>query len=422
MKKRTYRKIPVKKVRVETLLASLGGTDVVFAIDVAKKDMVASLVSRNGRVLVHVCWRNPDENGLVLELLRELGAAGVGVEAVMEASGSYGDVLRYQLQRESIPVFRVSGKRTHDAAEVYDGVPSLHDAKSAAIIAKLHLDGASALWLETPIERRELQAAIGTMEMYQDHEQRLVHMLEAWLARHWPEVTEHLELTSATLLALVARIGGPVDVAERREGARNLMRGISHRLLSEEKIEAVIECAATSAGVPLVKQERRALQELAAEAHRALLAFKKAKARVESMSLELEPARLLGAEIGKATAAVLVADVGDPRDFGSVRAYIKAFGLNLKEKSSGKLKGHLSITKRGPARARKYLWLAVLRWVEKDLIARAWYEKKIARDGGKRAKGVIALMRKYTKALFHLVRGAPMQSSKLFDTSRLALT
>jgi hypothetical protein len=59
--------------------------------------------------------------------------------------------------------------------------------------------------------------------------------------------------------------------------------------------------------------------------------------------------------------------------------------------------------------------------VDKDRIARAWYEKKFARDGGKRAKGVIALMRKYAKALFHLARGAPMQSAKLFDTSRLAL-
>jgi hypothetical protein len=64
----------------------------------------------------------------------------------------------------------------------------------------------------------------------------------------------------------------------------------------------------------------------------------------------------------------------------------------------------------------------VQRWVKKDPIARAWYERKSARDGGLRAKASAALMRKYVQALFHLARGAPFESARLFDTSRLALT
>lgn len=83
---------------------------------------------------------------LAAELLSGLRRAGLLIEAVMESSGTYGDVLRHQLLEHGVPVFRVSGKRTHDAAEVYDGVPSLHDAKSAAIIAKPHIDGISAPW------------------------------------------------------------------------------------------------------------------------------------------------------------------------------------------------------------------------------------------------------------------------------------
>jgi transposase len=74
---------------------------------------------------------------------------------------------------------------------------------------------------------------------------------------------------------------------------------------------------------------------------------------------------------GKATAAVLIADVGDPRDYPSTRAYLKGYGLNLKKKSGGKQKGQLSITKRGPGRARQYLWPAVFRWLQKDAVARA---------------------------------------------------
>jgi transposase len=340
----------------------------------------------------------------------------------MESSGSYGDILRHQLERAGVPVFQVSGKRTHDAAEVHDGVPSLHDAKSAAIIARLHLDGASKRWVEPTFERRQLMAAIATMDLFQGQEQRLVHKLEALLARHWPELPELIELTSATLMALLARVGGPAEVASAPERARQVMHGISHGLLKPEKMEAVIRSAQTTVGVELLAEERAALSTVASEAHRALLAFKKAKARVEELSQESEVARLLAPEVGKATAAVLLADVGDPREFGSTRAYVKAYGLNLKERSSGTKRGQLSITKRGSGRARKYLWLAVHRWVKKDANAWAWYEKKIARDGGLRAKAIAALMRKYAQALFHLARGAPFDSARLFDTSRLALT
>lgn len=345
VKKRIYRKIPVKRVVLERLISALTGRRVVFAIDVAKTDMVASFVEEDRGVVLTVSWQHPGENGAVLELLRGVRAAGMTVEAAMESSGTYGDILRQQLVREGVPVFRVSGKRTHDAAEVYDGVPSLHDAKSAAIIAKLHLDGASRRWLETAVERRELIAAIGTMDLYQEQEQRLVHKLEALLARHWPELPKLLELTSATLMALLGRLGAPAEVAERLEEARRLMHGMSHGLMSAEKIEAVLQSAQTTVGIEMVAEERAALKVVASEAHRALKEFKKAKGRVEELSLENEAAQCLAPEVGKATAAVLVADVGDPREFGSTRAYLKAFGMNLKEKSSGKKQGQLHITK-----------------------------------------------------------------------------
>jgi transposase len=421
MKKRTYRKIAVKEVDARVLAAEVGVGRVVFAIDVAKVDMVAAVVAGDGRVLRTVCWKNPVENGLVLALLEGLSAAGLSVEAVMESSGTYGDVLRQQLIEHGVPVFRVSGKRTHDAAEVYDGVPSLHDAKSAAIIAKLHVDGASAPWGPLSEEKRELKAAIATMDLYRAQHQRLIHSLESSLARHWPELTQHLELSSATLVALLAPIGGPREVTAASEAARRLLHGLSHGLMSGETVEAVMQSAASSVGVRLLAQERVALMTLAAEAHRALKEFKKAKGVVERLSTS-GAAQRLAATTGKTTAAVLVADVGDPLDYPSTRAYLKAYGLNLKEKSSGKQKGQLSITKRGPSRARQYLWLAVVRWIQKDVVAKAWYEQKIKRDGGRRARGVTALMRKYAQALFHVARGVALDSRKLFDVSRLRLT
>jgi hypothetical protein len=102
---------------------------------------------------------------------------------------------------------------------VFDGVPSLHDAKSAAILAKLHAEGLSSLWTQDHGDRRQLAAAIAIMDLHQERYLQLVHRLESWLARHWPESTSIFDLTSAALLALLARIGPPAEVAKQRKAS-----------------------------------------------------------------------------------------------------------------------------------------------------------------------------------------------------------
>jgi transposase len=392
----------------------------VLAVDVAKVDMVAAFADGRGEVVRTVAWKNPDENPELLVLVRTLQGLGYLVEAVMESSGTYGDVLRYQLEAMGVPVFRVSGKRTHDASEVYDGVPSLHDAKCAAILAKLHVDGISARWLPATDDKRSLRAAVDLMDLHQERYLQLVHRLESWLARHWPELTALLDLTTATLLALLGRIGGPRDVAADPEAARRLMRGMSHGLMDQRKIDQVIESASRSAGVPLLDRERDTLMAIAEEAGRSLRAFTSAKTALEKLSLQTYAQRM-APTVGKTTAAIMATFVGDPALFPAAAAYLKACGLNLKEKSSGKLKGHLKITKRGPGRVRQYLWLAACRWIRTDKAARTWFERKVARDAGKKSKALVALMRKLALALFHVGRGDPYDAARLFDLKRLGL-
>jgi transposase len=420
MKKRSYRKISINQFQPDMVMKVVPKGKLVFAVDVAKVDMVAAFADERGQAVAFIAWKNPAENAQVLAVLGGLRGAGYEIEAVMESSGTYGDVLRHQLVEAGMPVFRVGGKRTHDAKEIYDGVPSLHDAKCAAILAKLHVDGISTLWPVAPVEKRNLRAAVDLMDLYQERYLQLVHRLESWLARHWPELPEMLELTSATLLALVGRIGGPAEVVASPAKARTLMRGMSHQLMEPAKIERVIESASRSAGVPMLDLERETLMAIADEAQRSLRAFTSAKTSLEKLSLQTHAQRMAPA-VGKTTAAVFATFVGDPTLFPSAAAYVKAFGMNLKEKSSGKFQGRLKITKRGSGRARQYLWLAVCRWVRKDPVARAWYEKKIARDAGKKAKAIVALMRKLAGALYHIGRGDPYDAAKLFAINNLEI-
>lgn len=94
---------------------------------------------------------------------------------------------------------------------------------------------------------------------------------------------------------------------------------------------------------------------------------------------------------------------------------------SAREEGSGKKHGQLHLTKRGSSKARRYLWLAALRMLIDDDVVRAWYRKKVARDGGKKKKAVTAVMRKLAKALYVVARGEPFDSTKLFDVTRLEL-
>jgi transposase len=418
MKKRIYRKMPVNDFQPESILPAELGGKLVFAVDVAKVDMVAAIATVDGRVLHTVCWKAPDQNPTVLGILRGFRAAGVPVEVVMEPSGTYGDVLRHQLEQDAFPVFMVSGKRTHDAKEIFDGVPSLHDAKAAAIIARLHADGLSTKLRDEGPDRRQLRAALAIMDLHQERYLQLVHRLESWLARYWPELPTLLQLTSSSLMALLARIGGPADVAAQPEQATKLLLGISHRLVADDKVAAVMASARSSVGVPLVGLERDALMAIAEDAYRAHRAFATTKTQVDRLVVGTKAATLAPV-VGHTTAGAIYAEVGDAESYPSARAFLKAMGLNLKEKSSGTVQGQLKITKRGPSRVRQLLWLAVFRWIQSDPIANAWYQRKKQRDGGRASRAAVALMRKLAKALYHVGRGATFDSRKLFDTSRL---
>jgi hypothetical protein len=87
-------------------------------------------------------------------------------------------------------------------------------------------------------------------------------------------------------------------------------------------------------------------------------------------------------------------------------------GLNLKERSSGRWKGHLKITKRGSSQARRWLYFAGLRYCRDPWLA-GWYQKKKSRGEGYAMRTVVALMRKLSLALYYVGRGSVFDVRKL---------
>ena len=422
-KRKPYRISHVNTFRWQDVVDDVEDQIVTIGIDVAKEKMVAAVVDGGEAVLKTVGWSHPVETERFVEFLQALERSASSIDVVMEPSGVYGDALRWQLWVAGFRVHRVSPKKSNDADEIYDGVPSSHDAKCAGIVAWLHLRGKSDEWPVASEEGRRLKAALWVLEVHAKQFRQNRNRLEAITARHWPELSLILDLDSATLLELLSAFGGPQQVAAEPQGARALMRKVGGSALEQSKIEAVIESAAATVGLPPIDEETELAKAIAQEARRNQKAARAARKRVETLAQAGPSTQRMQAVIGKTTAAVVFAAAGDPALYESPQALVKSLGLNLKERSSGKKQNRaLHITKRGSGTARMFLYMAALRLIKNDRVVRAWYARKVARDGGRaKIKAVVAVVRKLTLALWHVARGATFDARLLFDVRRLDL-
>jgi transposase len=301
-------------------------------------------------------------------------------------------------------------------------VPSSHDAKSAAIVAKLHLDGLTSPWVPKTVHERDIAAAFETVELYKSDLQPYVSRLEAKLARYWPEITGYVSLTSATLLTLLETFGSPQNIASNSKQAHQMMAKIAGHFLSVDKQEAIIRSAAQTIGVSMLKSECKVVQGLAAEMQRLRRLISKAEVELKKATQDDQPVSHIGKVVGVISASAIFVLLGDPAQYETAKAYAKAFGLNLVIHQSGKHIGELKISKRGPGRARHYLYYATLRLIQQNALFKAWYSKKIRRLGEKmKGKAIVALMRKLAQSLWHVGRGSTFDSSKLLDARRLKL-
>jgi transposase len=401
MRNRAYRSTAVKQVQVLEVLNRLAEGPVWVGVDVGKLTVLA--VVRDSAGHFERPWKAeiPSEMRELVRCLQEL-AKQRSLVVAMESTGTYGDALRQALTDAGLPVRRVSGKAASDYAEVFDGVPSAHDGKDAAVVAELAAIGKSASWpLEPSTPRQaEMSVEVTWLDTQQSILQLWLGRLEALLARHWPEATRLLGLTSVTLQRALVEYGGPAALAADNEAANRLARW-GGRFLKPEKIEAVLESARQTVGVRVDEPtstliKRCAKQTLAAEAE-----IRKAKRRLEAF-VEQDPRLAAEAQVvGKATACVLRVSVGDPRDYHCGEAYRKAIGLNLKERSSGKHQGKLKITKRGPSLARRWLYFSAMRTIQQAPV-RSWYEAKRRKDKDHGNGALVAVMRKLALAL-HVV-------------------
>jgi transposase len=399
---------------VELILSSLAEGAVHVGTDIGKESILTVLRDSQGHFLRPWKARQPAELRELVAALVELGRHRPLVVA-LESTGTYGDAFRQALGDAELSVQRVSGKAVKDYAEIFDGVPSNHDGKDAAIVAELAALGKSRAWPYGPLEAWEGELArwVDWLDAHQQIRQMWLGRLEGLLARHWPEGTGLLKLASVTLHQTLATYGDPRRLTEDAEAAARL-RCWGGPFLEEKKVAALLESARTTVGVRMTAEDRRRMQGYGEEALREGREIRMARRALKKLAQRDEVLLRQASVVGVLTACVLRVTVGCVREYSSGGAYRKAMGLNLKERSSGKYQGKLKLTKRGPSLARRWLFFAAMRVLQKPPV-RGWYEAKKARDGDRGLKAVIGVMRKLSLALYAVgAQGATFELRRLF--------
>ena len=401
------------------------GDKLLVSIDVAKHEQYVAFAGASGgpsTLQLRGKWTHPAETALFFELCEKLREAGKELVVVIEPSGTYGDPLLSWFWSKGIEVQRVLGKQVYDASAALDGTMSGHDAKSTELLAAIYKLGGSREWKAPADSARQLRALASEHAWFDDLCRRLRGMMEAMLARYWPELGGLLDQRAKVFWQLLEETGGPNGVRDESDRVATLMRQAGGNFLRPEKIFAVIS-SAESLGVPMLPEESTWLKCVAGEYRRAMKERERVSAQMVMRVKEVATAGLIEL-LGTAAVAHLIALNLNPLDFAHPKAFMKALGLGLKEKSSGTVQGRLRITKRGSPRARWLVVMAALRLIARDPIVNAWHFKKRERDGRKDEvnNGLIsatAVARKLVQAAWHVARGNDFDASKLFDVSRL---
>jgi transposase len=428
-KKIQYRAESVEKILPEKLAHAFPtGTRVLVGIDVAKRNFVAALCNGAGDTVVRVRFEHPRQTAQFVGLLAGLRSSERVVEVAMEPTGTYGDALRYRLGSSQIAVFRVSNKHVHDASELFDSSPSKHDGKDSSVIGWLHSQGRSKRWEELDLTRRSVRALVAQRDLYDEPMVRLIAQTEPLLARHFPEFESFFDLSQRmTPWVLLELFGSPAALGKLSvDEVLEAMKGQIRRRPSAEDLQSLLEAARSTTGAAMVSEEIELVGRMATEVLYLMRKRREVDARIAEATKDVEALKAIRPCLGPVTAAVIYAYLGDPKSYASAAALEKAAGLNLVESSSGtdpnaedKVPRHIS--KRGASVVRKYLFLAAMRLVRSDPIAKAWYQARRSFKAQQRTKAIVAVERKLCRSLFHVAKGQSFDTEKLFDNRRLGV-
>lgn len=398
----------------------------VIGVDIAKEMHVAQAANFRGRILNRYPIRfNNSEDGFqqlfcfMHKLQEQYGMNDVIVG--MESTGHYFFNLANWLVNSKTQVVLVNPATTKRNKENRDNTPSKSDPKDAAVIVDMVGRG-----YYTPYEPRDplfqrLNVLVRARDRIDRDLTRIKNRIHGWLDVYFPEyISVFKNPFTPRSIATLNQFPTPEDL--KGLSLNDVLDGWTRQGMRRPggakgmtKASEILKVARHSIGSTIALEEAKwELEQLLKDYDRVQEAHQEAEDKIRILLPEIPTADVLQT-IGLTPnlCASILAFGGDLSQLDHGNQLLRMAGLNLAERSSGKYKGKIKLSKRGSSRLRKQLFLAVLHLVKNNPTFRECHQYNVQTKGMKKMQSIMKLMGKLTRILVAMARKNEIFQPKL---------
>ena len=324
-----------------------------------------------------------------------------------ESTGPYAEPLFHYLKDKPVTLVQVNPMHTKRVKELTGNSPGKTDKKDPRVIADVICLGHALTVVIPEGPAAQLRRLTQSRERAITTRTAMVNQLQHLVFVIFPEFFNIIKSTTKTAMYLVKNYTTPETIyAMGIEAVTAVLKKVSCGRLGQKRAKKLFEAARDSIGI------HEAKESILEEITHLVVQIENQDRFIDK--LETQMAEFLGQVpysgsilsikgIGVTTAAGLIGEVGDFRNFRTISEVMKLAGLDLYEVSSGRHKGQRHISKRGRSLMRKLLYFAAINVVKSNGIMHEPYQRMLDR-GMPKPKAVIAISRKLLRTIFALAR------------------
>ena len=412
------------KAAINQRIDRITNNHAVVGIDIAKDVHAAQIIDFRGRELArrHLSFTNTREGfEKLVKWMHEVGSSHNKSSFLigMEPTGHYWHNLADWLLEQDLEVVLVNPVTTHRNKENRDNSPSKNDPKDALVIADVVSRGYYTDYApQAPVFER-IKAVMSSREYWSGQSISLGNRIVRWIDLYFPEFRSVFsEWNGVRSLATLKAFALPDDLQQldvdsvlegwREQGMRRVA-GASGRAKAAQLLAAAARSIGKSGTNDAARQDILRLLQFYEETQRVLSEMQlEVEALLEQVPF-IEQLRSVHG-LGTITLACLLGCAGDLRHYAHGRQLLRRAGLNLAERTSGKHKGQIKLSKRGDSMLRKYLYLAMLNLVNQNVDFKYWHMRNQLK-GMTKMGSIFKLIGKLARILVGMVqRGEHYQS------------
>jgi transposase len=325
-----------------------------------------------------------------------------------ESTGAYGEPLVHYLRGKPVKLVQINPMHTKRMKDLQGNSPGKTDRKDPKVIADVIALGHALSVVVPEGAAAELRRLTLARERSIQRRTALYNQLQDLVFILFPEFLQVIkDVKTKSALYLLRHYPTPQDIVKcGSEALALVLKRVSRGKLGKARAQTLYEAAAQSVGL------QEGTRGILLEMEEILSGLEGCHRFIEKVGREMLPYleqipysdSLLSVKgIGKITVAGLIGEVGDFRQFHTLREVMKLGGLDLFEISSGKHQGNRHISKRGRPLLRKLLYFAAINTVRKGGVMHGCYQRHLEK-GMPKTKALIAIARKLLGILFALIR------------------